>query len=142
MDDVLLAYFDKKILQQIFLETQKILELYGLIITTAKVQIEAPYQYLGYILNRNTIPQKTQIQIVQLKTLNSFQELLSDINWLCSTLKVKSLSRVWIFATPWTVAYQVSPSIGFSRQEYWSELPFPSPGDLPDPGIELGSPSL
>ena len=94
MDDVLLAYFDKKILQQIFLETQKILELYGLIITTDKVQIEAPYQYLGYILNRNTIPQKTQIRIVQLKTLNSFQELLSDINWLCPTLKVKSLNHV------------------------------------------------
>ena len=40
---------------------------------------------------------------------------------------VKSLSRVWLFATPWTVAYQASPSMGFSRQEYWSELPFPSP---------------
>ena len=41
--------------------------------------------------------------------------------------------------TPWTVAYQAAPSIGFSRQEYWSGLPFPSPGDLPDPGIEPGS---
>lgn len=58
MDDILLAYFDKKILQQIFLETQKILELYGLIITADKVQIEAPYHYLGYILNRNTISTK------------------------------------------------------------------------------------
>ena len=45
-------------------------------------------------------------------------------------------------ATPWTVAYQASPSMGFSRQEYWSGLPFPSPGDLPDPGIEPGSPAL
>ena len=43
---------------------------------------------------------------------------------------------------PWTVAYQVPPSMGFSRQEYWSGLPFPSPGDLPDPGIEPGSPTL
>ena len=49
---------------------------------------------------------------------------------------MKSLSRVRLFATPWTVAYQASPSMGFSRQEYWSGLPFPSPGDLPDPGIE------
>ena len=49
---------------------------------------------------------------------------------------MKSLSRVRLFATPWTVAYQASPSIGFSRQEYWSGLPFPSPTDLPDPGIE------
>ena len=57
-------------------------------------------------------------------------------------VKVKSLSRVQLFATPWTVAYQASPSMGFSRQEYWSGLPFPSPGDLPDPGIEPGSPSF
>ena len=44
--------------------------------------------------------------------------------------------------TPWTVAYQAPPSMGFSRQEYWSGLPFPSPGDLPDPGVERGSPAL
>ena len=55
---------------------------------------------------------------------------------------MKSLSRVWLFATPWTVAYQAPPSMGFSRQECWSVLPFPSPGDLPDPGIEPGSPTL
>ena len=55
---------------------------------------------------------------------------------------VKSLSHVRLFAIPWTVAYQASPSMGFSRQEYWSGLPFPSPGDLPDPGIEPGSPAL
>ena len=57
-------------------------------------------------------------------------------------MKVKSLSRVRLFATPWTVAYQALPSMGLSRQEYWSGLPFPSPGDLPDPGIEPGSPAL
>ena len=44
--------------------------------------------------------------------------------------------------TPWTVAYQAPPSMGFSRQEYWSGLPFPSPGDLPYPGIKPGSPAL
>ena len=44
--------------------------------------------------------------------------------------------------TPWTVAHQAPLSMGFSRQEYWSGLPFPSPGDLPDPGIEPGSPAL
>ena len=57
-------------------------------------------------------------------------------------VKVKSLSRVRLFANPWTVAYQAHPSMGFSRQEYWSGLPFPSPGDLPDPGIEPGSPTF
>ena len=57
----------------------------------------------------------------------------------------QSLSRVRLFATPWTVAYQASLSMGFSRQEYWSGLLFPSPGDLPDPGITsslLVSPAL
>ena len=56
--------------------------------------------------------------------------------------KVKLLSRVRLFVTPWTAAYQAPPSMRFSRQECWSGLPFPSPGDLPDPGIEPGSPAL
>jgi len=55
---------------------------------------------------------------------------------------VKSFSHVRLFDTPWTVAYQASQSMGFSRQEYWSGLLFPSPGDLPDPGIKPGSPAL
>ena len=55
---------------------------------------------------------------------------------------MKSLSRVQLFATPWTIAYQAPPSMGFSRQESWSGLPFPSPGDLPDPGIETRSSTL
>ena len=57
-------------------------------------------------------------------------------------VKVKSLSRVHLFEMLWTVAYQASPSMGFSRQEYWSGLPFPSPRDLPHPGIKRGSPPL
>ena len=56
--------------------------------------------------------------------------------------KVKSLSRVRLFATLWTVAYEARTSMGFSRQEYWSGLPFPSPGDLPNPRIEPWSPAL
>ena len=56
--------------------------------------------------------------------------------------EVKSLSRFQLFATPRTVARQAPLSMGFSRQEYWSGLPFPSPGDLPDPGIEPRSPAL
>ena len=57
-------------------------------------------------------------------------------------VKVKSLGPVQLFATPWTVAYQASLSTGFSRPEYWSWLPFPSPGDLPNPGSKPGSPAL
>ena len=55
---------------------------------------------------------------------------------------VKSLSHVRLFATPWTLAYQAPPSMEFSRQEYWSGLPFPSPEDLPASGIEPRSPAL
>ena len=57
-------------------------------------------------------------------------------------LKYYSLSRVSLFATLWTVARQASPSMGFSRQEFWSGLPCPPRGDLPNPGIELMSPAL
>ena len=51
-------------------------------------------------------------------------------------------SHIWLFATPWTVAHQALLPMGFSRQEYWSGLPFPSPGDLPDSGIVPESPAL
>ena len=57
-------------------------------------------------------------------------------------VKVKLLSYVSLFATPRTVAHQVPLSMGFPRQEYWSGLPFPSPGDFPDPQIEPGSLAL
>ena len=57
-------------------------------------------------------------------------------------VNMKSLSRVRLFATPWTVAYQAPPSMGFSRQECWNGLPFLSPGDLPNPGIEPKSPTV
>ena len=53
-----------------------------------------------------------------------------------------SLSHVRLYVTPWTVAYQAPLSMGFSRQEYWSGLPCPPPGDLPDPEIEPRSPAL
>ena len=60
-------------------------------------------------------------------------------------IHVYVLSRDQLFVTPWTAALQAALFMGFSRQEYWSGLPFPPPGDLPDPGIEpkyLGSPAL
>ena len=57
-------------------------------------------------------------------------------------MKVNLLGHVRLFVTPETVAHQAPPAMGFSRQEYWSGLPFPSPGDLSDPGIKPGSPAL
>ena len=64
---------------------------------------------------------------------------------MCADISMKSeksLSHVRLFVTPWTVAHQAPPSMEFSGQEYWSRLPFPSPGDLPDQGTEPGSPTL
>ena len=84
---------------------------------------------------KSTLIQENKI----FKKINPNSHYFNSTNCL---LKVKSLSRVQLFVTPWTVAYQASHSMGFSRQEYWSGLPFPSPGDLPDPGIEPGSPAL
>ena len=69
-------------------------------------------------------------------------EIISFLCWEKMKVKLKSLSRVWLFETPCTVAYQAPQSTEFSKQEYWSGLPFPSPGDLPNPGIEPRSPAL
>ena len=67
-------------------------------------------------------------------------------HFLLQSMKVKSESEVAqlcpTLCDPWTVALQAPPSMGFFRQEYWSELPFPSPGDLPNPRIEPRSPTL
>ena len=67
---------------------------------------------------------------------------LNTIVCECVYMRVcaQSLRHAWLFATPWTVAHQAPLSVGFSGQEQWSRLPFPSPGDLPDPGIEPASP--
>ena len=66
--------------------------------------------------------------------------LQAPLSMESTIVKVKSLSRVRLSATPWTVAYQAPPSMEFSRQEYWSRLPFPE--DLPNPGIKPRSPAL
>ena len=76
------------------------------------------------------------------KRLNSLQDLTNSIMKVKEKVKVKLLSSVQVFETLWTVAYHAPPPIGFSRQEYWSGLPFPSPEDLPNPGIKSRSPTL
>ena len=58
---------------------------------------------------------------------------------ICKKQEKKVISNS---ATPWTVAYRAAQSMGFCRQEYWNGLSFPSPGDLPDPGIKPSSPTL
>ena len=72
----------------------------------------------------------------------SFRKFWRTVSPTGGLSPIKSFRRVQLFATPWTVAHQAPPSMRFSRQEYWSGLPFPSTGDLPDPGIEPRSPTL
>ena len=84
---------------------------------------------------------KTQQWPQDWKNQFSFQSQRKTIQRMFK-VKVKSLSPVRLFAILWTIAHQAPLSMGFSRQEYWSGLPFPSLGDLPNPGIEPGSPAL
>ena len=88
---------------------------------------------LDSILKRRDITLPTKVHLV--KAMVFPVVMYGCESWTVKKVKVKSLSRVRLFVTPWTIAHQAPPSMGFSRQEYWSGLPFPSPGDLPDPGI-------
>ena len=85
------------------------------------------------------------LRIFQFAVIHSQRLWRNEAEWMFFWLwkvKVKSLSCVPLFATPRTVAYEAPLSLEFSRQEYWSGLPFPSPGDLPHPGTEPRSPKL
>ena len=72
----------------------------------------------------------------------SMRHTLAHIQLIVIISVAGVLSCIQLFVTPWTVVHQAPLSMGFSRQEYWSGLPFPSPGDLPDPGIESRFPAL
>ena len=87
---------------------------------------------------------KTWNNLSGLPLMNEYRRCGTYIQWN-GTVHVCMLSCVWLFETPWTIARQAPLSMGFSRQEYWSGLPCPPPGDLPDPGIEpmsVASPAL
>ena len=92
--------------------------------------------------NLDSVLKSWEISLCQQR---SVQSKLQFFQWPCMNVRVnegvKSLSCVRLFVTPWTVAYQAPLSVGFFRQEYWSRLPFPPPGDLPNPGIEPLSPA-
>ena len=78
--------------------------------------------------------------------LEDFRPCIGDRPLPCSsTVSLPRVSMLWhvrLFVTPWTVAHQASLPMEFSREEYWSGLPCPTPGDLPNPGIKPGSPAL
>ena len=106
---------------------------------------------INYLQRAGVLVQKV-VTTTGWELLSSLPGMLSLLKFLCSVSlptelwgkpkKVKSLSRFQLFATPWTVACQAPSSMGFYRQEYWSGLPFPSPVDHPNPGMEPRSPTL
>ena len=100
-----------------------------------KVQIKSPFTRHLKCANMQE-PGHWSVNSLCPWLLKNFTQITKTPEW------VKSLSHVQLFVTLWTVAYQTPLSMGFFRQEYWSGLPFPSPGDLADPGIEPGSPTL
>ena len=115
-----------------------------------EVQVHCGVQRQGWELFRQQVSPMQQTEetlksqpgkgICSPKAMNTFVNNLL-VPWR-SEVEVKLLSHVRLFATPWTVAYQASQSMEFSRQDYWSGLPFASPEDLHDPGIEPTSPAL
>ena len=95
---------------------------------------------LDSILKHRDITLPTKVRLV--KAMVFPVVLYGSEIWTTKKAKVKLLSCVRLFVTPRTIANQAPLSMGFSRQEYWSGLPFLSPEDLPDPGIEPRSPAL
>ena len=87
-------------------------------------------------------PVKRVISYICIKENWMEQQKLTE-TWYILGVKVQLFCHVWLFVTPWTVTYHMPPSTGFSRQEYWNGLPFPSPGIVPSQeGIEPRSPAL
>ena len=98
---------------------------------------------LTYITNLETFFHKYTYEHKQILSTQCHHKTICQSKPLSKTISsVQLLSRVQLFATPWTVACQAPLSMGFSRQQSWSELPFPSPGDLPNPGLEPSPPAL
>ena len=91
------------------------------------------------------IPEEKTYRIEFLHFLSFNIYIFIDFNYfkgyheMCACVVCQQLSRVQLFVTPWTVPLQASLSMAFSRQEHWDGLPFPSPGDVHDPGIGLAS---
>lgn len=89
MDDILIAHENVQLLHQILLMLTQLLQNFGLIIAPDKIQQSPPYNYLGRIISTQTIShQNLKLQIDHLQTLNDFQKLLGDINWICPFLKL------------------------------------------------------
>ena len=121
--------------------------MYNFSYICARSSIHSPIEYLYYCVKNKKNPEvklsktsKVNICILKIPSPNSVficcKVVWTQNEFLGKWKKVKLFSCVWFFATPWTVAYHTPPSIGFSRQEYWSGLSSPSPEDLPNPGVQ------
>ena len=108
----------------------------------SKLLKKLPEQLRGLRLYPGIVHLKEAGWYLFVSTISCLPCLRVNPRGLIPALKVKLLSPVGLFVTPRTVAYQAPQSMEFSRQEYWSGFPFPSQGDLPNPGIEPRSPAL
>ena len=120
-------------LLQRFANGQKHMKRCSTSLAPEKCKLKPQWKTTSHPLGR--LSSKSQILTHVGEDTNKSESSYNAVKW-------KLLSRVRLFVTPWTVVYHTHPSMGFSRQGYWSGLPFPSPEDLPDPGIEPGSPAL
>ena len=121
---------------------ERSIQMYSLSILEREVTPQKQEDCITNLISRSSMARTRRCDPTHCDFLKHLRLLLL-LSLLCLVkVKVKSLIRVRLFATPWTVAHQTPPSMGFSRQEYWSGLPFPSKGDLPKPGIEPRSPAL
>ena len=96
------------------------------------------YQLKGYKLSNCLLLELSSL----VSLFSKYQQVIAKLCFPDFGVRKWKWSYVQLFVIPWTVAYQAPSSMGFSRQEYWSGLPFPSLGDLPNPGIEPRSPAL
>ena len=143
-DDITLMAESKEELKSLLMKVKKESEKVGLKLNIQKTKIMASGPITSWQMDGKQwltlffwAAKSLQMVIVAMKLKDAYS--LEGKLWPTS---MKLLSCVQLFATPWTIAHQIPPSMGFSRQEHWGGLPFPSPGDLPDPGIELRSPTL
>ena len=99
-----------------------------------------PFNCISFLTHALSISRNINCRLAVFRSILVLRQYYKEYSHKGRCEGVKSLSRVWFFETPWTVAYQAPPSMGFSRQEYWSGLPFPSPEVFPTQGSNPGLP--
>ena len=129
----------------LYISIRNALKFQFIVILTNTCYFSVLFCFYNNYPNRCEVVSNWHLDILKHFLSQGTQNNTGKLLWIILSYKkviVPTPSHVQLFATPWTVAHQAPPSMGFSRQEYWSGLPFLSPGDLLDPGIKPKSPTL